>query len=109
MSPSNGLVVNLHHKIPYDEYIGRKSIWGNPFSHMDGTLAEFKVATREESISCHKEWIKTQYHLLLKLRTLKGKKLGCFCFPALCHGNTLVEMANNYEYWEAYARERMAG
>lgn len=42
-------IVNKHHKLPYDIYIGRGSKWGNPFSHMDGTTAKFKVLTRKKS------------------------------------------------------------
>ena len=34
----------------YDVYIGRPSQWGNPFSHREGTLAKYKVATREEAM-----------------------------------------------------------
>ena len=35
---------------PYDVYVGRPSKWGNPYSHRDDTLAEFKVRTRKESV-----------------------------------------------------------
>jgi hypothetical protein len=35
-------------KARYDVYIGRPSPWGNPFSHKQGTLAQFQVASREE-------------------------------------------------------------
>jgi hypothetical protein len=37
-------------KSPYDIYIGRPSKWGNPYSHLSGTLAEYKVSSREEAI-----------------------------------------------------------
>ena len=33
---------------PFDVYIGRPSKWGNPYSHKEGTLAEFKVSSRKE-------------------------------------------------------------
>ena len=48
-------VVNKHHKVPYDIYIGRGSKWGNPFSHMDGTQALYKVATRQEAVEKYAE------------------------------------------------------
>jgi hypothetical protein len=87
-------VVNKHHKVPYDIYIGRGSKWGNPFSHMDNTKAEFKVNSREEAIDSFKEWILTQPTLLEKLPELKGKTLCCFCKPKSCHGDVLAELAN---------------
>ena len=91
-------VVNIHHNSPYDVYIGRNRAsllpWGNPFSHMNGTFAEFKVATRQEAIDKYREWIVTQPDLMAKLITLKGKRLGCWCVPAACHGQILAEMAD---------------
>lgn len=85
-------IVNKYHKIPYDVYIGRGSVWGNPFSHMENTKAEFKVATREEAVEKYREWIITQPQLLRRLPELKGKVLGCFCKPKVCHGDVLVEL-----------------
>lgn len=71
----------------YDVFIGRPSKWGNPFRiGIDGT--------REEVIAKHKEWIKRQPDLLADLHELRGKRLGCFCKPLACHGDTLAEMAN---------------
>jgi hypothetical protein len=81
----------------YDVYIGRPSKWGNPFSHKEGTLAKFKVASREEAIEKYREWIKTQPHLMKSLPELKGKTLGCWCKPYPCHGDVLVELLNELE------------
>lgn len=87
-------VVNKHHKVPYDIYIGRGSRWGNPFSHMEGTKAQYKVATREEAIERYREWIMQQPELLNSLHELKGKTLCCFCKPKSCHGDILSELAD---------------
>ncbi|PJZ19816.1 hypothetical protein CEW46_21235 [Bacillus cereus] len=84
-------VVNKY-KEPYDIYIGRGSKWGNPFSHLDGTKAQFKVGSREEAVRAFKNWILTQPHLLNDLEELEGKTLGCFCKPQLCHGDVLVKL-----------------
>lgn len=82
-----------------DVYIGRPSIWGNPFSHKDGTQAKFKVNTVEEAVEKYRQWLLTQPHLLKQLPSLKGKVLGCWCKTkknpdALCHGDVLAELAN---------------
>ena len=79
---------------PFDVYIGRPSKWGNPFSHKDGTLAEFKVGSRGEAVDAYAEWIKTQPTLLDSLSELRGKVLGCWCAPKRCHGDVLAVMAN---------------
>lgn len=81
-------------KEPYDIYIGRPSIWGNPFSHKDGTKAIYKVATREEAINAYKNWILKQSHLMNRLCELKGKTLACWCKPLACHGDILIKLAN---------------
>lgn len=88
----------VHCKIEsFDVYIGRPSIWGNPFSHKEGTLAQYKTATLEESINKYREWIYAQPHLLELIPLLRGKTLGCWCKTpknpnALCHGDVLVEL-----------------
>lgn len=84
-----------YNKEPYDVYIGRPSIFGNPFSHLDGTLARFKVGSREEAISKYREWLMSQPLLVDRVkRELKGKVLGCWCKPKSCHGDVLAEVAD---------------
>ncbi|MOA47643.1 hypothetical protein D3C78_1702960 [compost metagenome] len=91
---SRTTVVNKHHKVPYDIYIGRGSIYGNPFSHMDGTKALYKVDTREEAIEKYREWVVNQPDIINNLHKLKGKVLCCYCKPAACHGDVLAELAD---------------
>ena len=80
---------------PFDVYISRPSKWGNPFSHKAGTLAKFRVATREETISKYRAWILSQPDLVAAARRdLRGKVLGCWCHPLTCHGDVLAEIAN---------------
>jgi hypothetical protein len=71
----------------YDTYIGRPSKWGNPFViGPDGD--------RLQVIEKYREWIFTQPKLLADLNELRGKRLGCWCSPAICHGNVLAELAD---------------
>lgn len=97
MTPTT--VVNLRYD-QYDIYIGRgrDDIWGNPFSHLPNTLAEFRVYSRKESIEAHGLWIPTQPLLLAKLHLLRGQRLGCFCKPKACHGDILAELADSGDY-----------
>lgn len=76
-------VVNRH-KEPYDVYIGRPTIYGNPF-HIgpDGT--------REEVIAKYKEYAQQRFDDKA-LQFLVGKTLGCSCKPKPCHGDVLIEL-----------------
>ncbi len=79
----------------FDVYVGRPSKWGNPFSHQAGTLARFKVATRDEAVERFREWFLSQPELVAAARReLRGKVLGCWCAPARCHAEVLAEIAN---------------
>lgn len=90
-------VVNRY-KEPFDVYIGRGSMWGNPYSHKDGTLAAHQVATVEEAVEsyrCHlMQQIATMEITTSELRALEGKTLGCFCKPKPCHGDAIIEVIN---------------
>ena len=80
-------VVNKY-KEPYDVYIGRGSIWGNPF-----TVQEHG---RDICIQMYEQYIRERLSnepaLVQELLTLKGKTLGCFCKPKPCHGDILVKL-----------------
>lgn len=71
----------------FDVYIGRPSMWGNPFSIG-------KDGTRADVVEKYRAWIQTQPQLLAALPSLRGKTLGCWCAPNACHGDVLHEMAN---------------
>lgn len=77
-------------------YIGRPTKWGNPFTHLVGkTKAEFVVPTREESVTKFREWFLSQPELVAAAKAeLRGKDLICWCKPASCHGDVLLEIAN---------------
>ena len=80
-------VVNKY-KEEYDVYIGRGSLWGNPFKiGADGT--------REEVIEKFRlylwEQIKAGKISKEQLVELEGKRLGCFCAPQACHGDIIVK------------------
>jgi hypothetical protein len=81
----------------FDVYIGRPSQWGNPYSHKDGTTAEFKVDSREEAIEEYRKYLIRQIRsgdvTIEELQSLQGKVLGCWCHPKPCHGDILVKAA----------------
>lgn len=91
--PAAPKVLNKHrHGVPAGAvYIGRPSRWGNPF-------VIGKDGDRDEVIRKYREWIKTQPAVVKAAkRELAGKDLVCFCSPAACHGDVLIEVANTLE------------
>lgn len=75
-------------KALYDVYIGRPSKWGNPF-------VIGKDGTREQVIAKYKLWLLSQPKLVEQCKQeLRGKILACWCAPLACHGDVLVEVAN---------------
>lgn len=69
-------------------YIGRPSKWGNPF-----TIG--KDGTRAQVIQKYREWLSQNPQLIADAKKqLIGKDLVCFCSPAACHGDVLLEVAN---------------
>lgn len=79
-------VVNCRNQ-PYDVYIGRPSKWGNPF-------VIGKDGDRDEVIRKYRAWLALNPELLESLGELQGKRLGCYCSPLPCHGDTLAGLAD---------------
>lgn len=87
-------------------YIGRKgivfidnkrfpskdSIWCNPFK-ITPTQTREVVLRKYEKYIINK--IKKE-HLVTELLKLRGKKLGCWCYPEKCHGDVLIKLINYY-------------
>ena len=63
--------------------------WGNPFLlGRDGD--------REEVLDRYRRWLLARPQLIDRARReLRGKTLGCFCKPLLCHGDVLAEIADS--------------
>ena len=64
---------------------GRGSQWGNPFSKgtKEQNIADFREYA-EDRIVKDPQWLKP----------LEGKNVVCWCAPAGCHGEVLIELAN---------------
>lgn len=71
-------------------YIGRGSIFGNPFSMKNKSDEE-----RSRVIEEYRHWLHAQIksgsitkEMLLQL---KGKRLACYCSPKPCHGDVIIK------------------
>jgi hypothetical protein len=85
-------VVNIN-KEEYDVYIGRaghgqEGYFGNPFTS----------GTRTEKIENFKRYainrVDKDPEYREKVKSLYGKRLGCFCKPEACHGDVLAKLAH---------------
>ena len=78
-------------KEEYDVYIGRGTVWGNPFKIG-------KDGTRKEVLDKYEKWVVTQPKIIESLHLLKGKILDCWCKPYPCHGDILVRLIDEKVY-----------
>lgn len=80
-------VVNKRDRL-YDVYIGRGSVWGNPFTveqyGRDGCIDKYEHYIRDK--------LQNNPELWQELQKLEGKVLGCFCKPKRCHGDILIKI-----------------
>jgi hypothetical protein len=83
-------VVNKY-KGGFDVYIGRGSIWGNPFRLADTKDDDERARVIEQ----YEQHLLSQPALMAQLSTLLGKRLGCFCAPKPCHGDVLKKHAES--------------
>jgi len=80
-------VINIK-KGKCDIYIGRPSIFGNPYTiGRDGD--------RNEVVKQYKIYfydrIEKDKDFKESISWLKGKKIGCYCYPLPCHGDIIVK------------------
>ena len=80
-------------------YIGRQtkrlagSKWGNPY--------KLRKYCRKTAVSLYKKHVKCNEELLNAIYELKGKNLGCWCSPQLCHGEVLHCLAGNIPVYKS--------
>ena len=73
-------------------YIGRPSVYGNPFMiGRDGSREEViaKYRTYFYGRVASDSWFKNE------VDKLRGKNLGCYCAPCACHGDIIKEYLEN--------------
>jgi len=69
------------------QQIDRWTDWGNPYNlPSDGD--------RNEVCDAFEIYLKYKKSLLTKIHELKGKALGCHCYPNRCHGDHLKQLAD---------------
>lgn len=88
-------------------YVGRPTPLGNPFSHQLGTVAEFKVGTRDEAVDRYGPWLMdkldtdnptTRMFVLLVDECERSGEivLVCHCKPERCHADVIKGFIESY-------------
>ena len=97
-------VMNKKYFVGHGIYIGRPSVYGNPFSHLSYSRAEVVVPDRYTAIMRFATWVvtgkdpqlrrpPTSIHAAIRRGELdKQLPLMCFCAPLACHGDILDEI-----------------
>lgn len=83
-------VYNIRDKDKPDDavFIGRPSKFGNPF-------VIGKHGDRDTVIMKYRKYLMQRPELIQAAKAeLKGKSLICYCAPLPCHGDVLLEIAN---------------
>jgi hypothetical protein len=61
-----------------------RSPWYNPAKH--------RKTDHDRAVEEYRGYIQKKPELLARLSELRGKVLGCWCYPRSCHGNILIEL-----------------
>ncbi len=70
---------------PFTHYIGRPSVFGNPF-----TIADYG---RHTAIAMFEEWARQQPTVLDAILALPADAvLGCWCHKQRCHGHVIMRL-----------------
>jgi hypothetical protein len=91
-------VVNLRSE-QFDVYIGRagrgfNGYFGNPIVRQQG---EARGATIERFTRYFEQRIGSDNQFRQRVLQLRGKRLGCFCKPAACHGDVIAAWVNAHQ------------
>jgi hypothetical protein len=78
---------------PYDVYIGRPSVFGNPWSSKPSKYTDNIVSSKKEAIEKYRQYLLNSPKLLEKIEELRGKTIACWCDEkSKCHGDVIIEI-----------------
>lgn len=86
-------------RAPYDLYVGRPSLLGNPYTHLavSGTGAQFQVVTIQQAVDNFRSYARWRMEsddtFRALIRSCHGKTLACWgCNP--CHAWVILELSS---------------
>jgi hypothetical protein len=79
--------------------VDRQTAWGNPFEMPDD--GDRAVVVNKFT----RFYLPNKNGLLEQIQTLRGKVLGCWCYPETCHGHVIAELVNRQVEWHGPIEE----
>lgn len=89
------IVVNKDKTPVYDVYIGRGTVWGNPYQI--GTDGDRDEVIRKFKYDFERGFLKAHQDFQHNIDMLKGKVIACHCKPAACHGDVIAKYINSLD------------
>lgn len=87
MIKTTATVVNINCE-DFDIYIGRPSRYGNPFPITDKQTRRVVIKKFRRALQ---DAINNGFVTIEDLKSMDGKRLGCYCKPMECHGDVWLE------------------
>lgn len=88
-------VVNRDRGAPFDVYIGRGTLWGNPYPI--GPAGDRTEVLRKYQYDFDRRFLRFFDQEKANLDNIRGKVLGCHCKPLACHGDILARYVNSLD------------
>ncbi|MEE4230461.1 DUF4326 domain-containing protein [Pseudomonas viridiflava] len=89
------VVVNKDRGDEYEVYVGRGTIWGNPYQMgVDGDRDE---VIRKFKYDFDNGLLKASADFEKNLGIVRGKTIACHCKPAACHGDVIASYLNSID------------
>jgi hypothetical protein len=88
-------VANKDRGETFDVYIGRGTIWGNPYPI--GPAGDREEVLRKYQYDFDRRLLRFFEDHDNNVKKIQGKVLGCHCKPAACHGDILAAYVNSLD------------
>lgn len=88
-------VVNKDRGDPFDVYIGRGTVWGNPYPI--GRAGDREEVLRMYQYDFDRRFLRFFESESSNIAEIRGKILGCHCKPAACHGDIIANYVNSLD------------
>ena len=98
-------VIDIKSGVPYDVYVGRvgkgqDGTFGNPhIVDAPCPMCDGKVHKRGEAVYHFRVYFHDRLakdpEFKRRVLALRGKVLGCFCYPNSCHGTVIADWVDN--------------
>jgi hypothetical protein len=72
------------------KYVGRPSLFGNPFNLVDASSATERQSVIDSFAQYFHDRVESDQEFKQAVLSLKGSDLGCWCAPKPCHADVLL-------------------